>query len=352
MITNQSNIPLFGQAWELTVTYATAAGSAQTTITASAWQPEALRMTFDVLQSTLPSPWWFADIVIYNMNEQNIQNTLLNATWATLKAGFQDGPNLYSVIWDGPVFQVLFDREDVTDQRVTLHCVATPLALDSIVNFSSGVFSSQEQIVARMASEVGLPPINPAQGTQGNLAHSRMTAKQFPRGRTVFGSVSKHLNKIAKDNFVTMFQDGTQAYMSEYSDGKSVPTPEIIYAPPVFGAGQTKPLPPNVTTSILGTPQQTLFGVIFSVLLDPRLKVKVPVQVVALDRTTVFEQLALSPNPNSGFPSALTSDLTFFVGQVRHSGDTRGNTWRTEVTGYTTTYAAGLAGGIFAAGVG
>ena len=30
-------------------------------------------MTFDVLQSTLPSPWWFADINIYNLTSQQAQ---------------------------------------------------------------------------------------------------------------------------------------------------------------------------------------------------------------------------------------------------------------------------------------
>jgi len=345
-----SSLPLWGQAWELVVTYATATGAQQTTITASAWQPEALHMTFEVLQSTLPSPWWFADISIYNFNKAEAKNTLVNATWATLKAGFQTGPNLYSIIWDGPVFQVLFDQENVVDQRVTLHCVANPQQLTQIVSFATGPWAAQQQIVARMIDAAGAPPIDPARGTQGQQANQIMSAKQYPRGYGCFGKVGKYLAELASDNFITTFQDGQQAYLTEmYNDNLE---PDVIYAPPPAPGPQAPSLSPGTTASIIGTPRQTLYGVMFTVLLDPRLKVKLPIQVVALDPSTVFQQLPLLPNPNSGFPSPLTSDLKLFVAQVRHTGDTRGNDWQTEVTGYTTTYAAGLIEGIFAPGAG
>lgn len=342
-----STLPLFGQAWELVVTYATATGQQQVTITSNAWEPEALRMTFEVLQTTVSNPWWFADIVIYNLNDQTIQNTLYNATWCTLRAGFQTGPNKYAVIWDGPVFQVLFDRENVVDRRVTLHCVANPTQLADIVAFSVGPFASQQQLVARMAAATGLPPIDPSQGTQDAAVNQRMTAKQFPRGRGVFGKVSKYLVQMAEDQFSQTFQDGRQAYMGDINNGDL--TPAVIYAPVAAPGPSVAPLPSGVTASIVGTPRQTPFGIIFEVLLDPRMKVQLPALVVQLDRSTVYQQLTLAPNPNSGFPSPFTSNLTFFVSQVRHHGDTRGNDWQTEVTGYTTTYAQGLPYGIFSA---
>lgn len=347
-----SNIPLWGQAWELTITYAQKDGtpSPPTTISSNSWEPEPLRITFEVVQSTLPSPWWFADINIYNLNDPTTQNTLLNATWCTLKAGFQTGDNLYSTIWDGPVFQVLFDREAVVDQRLTLHCVANPLILDQIVNFAVGPGATQQQLVARMAASIGLPPIDPGSGTQSQYAFEQMSAVVYPRGKTVFGKMSKYLEQIAGDHFISVFQNGQQAFMTEIGNqsGGAV-KPSITYAPPLPPSPQQATLPAGVTASIIGTPRQTLFGVIFEVLLDPRLKVKAPPMVVALDRSATFQQLPLAPNPNSGFPTALTADLTFFVGQVRHTGDTRGNAWQTEVTGYGTAYAQNVTNGVFAA---
>jgi len=334
-----SNIPLWGQAWELVVTSTTATGnSQQTTITSNAWEPDALRMTFDVLQAMNSSPFWFADINIYNLNDQTAQNILLNATWATLKAGFQTGPNLYSIIWDGPVFQTLFTRENVVDQKTTLHCVANPFVMDAIASFATGPFTSQAQLTAKMAAQIGLPPLTQAQGTVGTVAAQRMAAVQYPRGNTVFGKVPRFLKQIADSNFLQQFQDGQQAYISEIDTGNR--TPDLIYSPP-FPPGYTTAqlgLSPNVTESIIGTPAQIQQGVVFTVLLDPRLKVQLPPLLVQLQRTQI-NQLSRTPSVNSDLPTALTSDLTFFVGQIRHTGDTRGNDWQTEVTGWSTAYA-------------
>lgn len=341
---SQSGQPLWGQAWELTITCATAGGGSQSTVVSSnAWEPEALRVTFDVLQAMNTAPLWYADISVYNLDDQTAQNIALNASWATLKAGFQFGSQISSIIWDGPVFQVLYTREQVVDQKLTLHCVAVPGDLSTIVNFSMGKFSSQQQLLARMIQETNLPPINPANGTQGVVASQRMTATQYPRGNTVFGKVSRFLAQVADSNQVQTWNDGKQAYVSEADNGNR--TPSLIYSPP-FPPGSTgndSGLPSGTNQSIIGTPQQIQQGVVFTVLLDPRLKVQLPPLLVQLVRTniTLLERIP-NPNDSSGLPTALSSNLLFFAAQVRHTGDTRGNDWHTEVTGWSTAYAQTL----------
>ena len=112
MSSPSSGTPLWGQAWELTITCATSGGGSQsTTISSNTWEPEALRITFDVLQAMNTSPLWYADISIYNLDDQTAQNIAVNAAWATLKAGFQFGAQMSSIIWNGPVFQALYTRE-------------------------------------------------------------------------------------------------------------------------------------------------------------------------------------------------------------------------------------------------
>jgi hypothetical protein len=338
----QSNMSLWGQAWELTITCATAGGGASTTVvSSSAWEPEALRVTFDVLQAFNSAPLWYADISVYNLDDQTAQNIALNATWATLKAGFQFGPQVSSIIWDGPVFQTLYTREQVVDQKLTLHCVALPGALGDIVSFSMGQFSTQQQLLARMIQETNLPPVGPANGTQGAVANQRMMATQYPRGNTVFGRVSRFLTQLADSNQVQSWNDGTQAYISEVDNGNRTPT--YIYSPafPPGGTGNTAGLPPNTNQSIIGTPQQIQQGVVFTVLLDPRIKVQLPPLLVQLVRTNIalLERL---PTVNSELPTALASNLLFFAAQVRHTGDTRGNDWQTEVTGWSTAYGQTL----------
>jgi hypothetical protein len=242
---------------------------------------------------------------------------------------------------------VLFDREQVVDFRVTLHCVANPLVMDDIIGFSMGPFASQAQLVAKMASETGLPAITSANGTLSSYAQQALSAKQYPRGNTVFGKTGKYLHQIADDQFMTTWRDGNKAYMSQISDGDAIPTPDLIYSPPFppnTAAGLN--LPNGTTQSIIGTPRQTPFGVIFTVLLDPRLKVQLPPLVVQLVRTLIT-QIAVQPGQTAASP--MSANLSFFVAQVRHTGDSRGNDWYTEVTGYGTTYASNLLDGVFAA---
>ena len=337
-----SNQALWGQAWSLVVTSTTATGPQQTTISYMDWQPEALRITFDVLQAMNSQPLWTADIAVYNADADTVQ-VLLTATWVTLSAGFQTGPNQAAVIWSGPVFQTNFTLENVVDQKVTLHCVASPLAelMNNIVSFSTGPFSSQLKLVQKMAAQVNIPTISYEQGTAGRVAQQRMNAVQYPRGKTVFGSIAKYLNDVADSNFLQTWRDGKQVYISEVDTGNR--TPDFIYSPafPPGGVQQSVNLPLGTTQSIVGTPQQIQQGAVFTVLLDPRLKVQRPPLLVQLAETQVT-QLLRTPSINGKLPTILTSDLSFFVSQVRHVGDSRGNEWHTEVTGWSTGYAQAL----------
>jgi hypothetical protein len=338
-----STFPLFGQAWRLVITSATATGYQQTTVGSEDWTTESLRVTFDVLQAMNTSPIWYADISIYNLDDALRQDLILNATWATLSAGFQNktSPAYLGVIWDGPVFQTIFTQEQVVDKKLTLHCVAIPGQLDNIVSFSMGQFSSQQQLVARMSDASGLPPISVGNGNQGAIAAQRMQSVMYPRGNTVFGKVSKYMSLLADSNQLQTWNDGKQAYISEVQNDNTAPS--LIYAPP-FPLGyvpQAQDQPPGTTNSIIGTPEQIQQGVIFTVLLDPRIKVTLPPLVIQLVRTQIT-QLVRTPSVNSELPTPLSSNLTFFAGQVRHSGDTRGNLWQTEVTGWSTAYAQTL----------
>jgi hypothetical protein len=343
-----STIALWGQAWELTIESQTAGGDVQTTvISTNSWEPESLRITFEVLQSTIQSPWWFADIVIYNMDPSDIASIALNAVKVTLKAGFQTGPSLSSVIWSGPVFQVLLDQENVVDTRVTLHCVSNPLVMEDVVSFSLGAFASQAQVLAKMASQIGLPPIDQASGTLNDTASTALNAKQYPRGNTVFGKLGKQLDLVAGDQNLSTFRNGAQAYMTSFGDGKTSPTPNLTYAPPnPPNTTTSSTLPAGTTQSIIGTPRQFPEGVIFTVLLDPRLQVQLPVLVVRLVGTLVTQVVR---QIGGSFVTPLSANLVFFVGQVRHVGDSRSNDWYTEVTGYNTTYGTSLLDGVFAA---
>lgn len=337
-----STIPLWGRAYKLTVKYASASGEGQQEIISqSAWEPEALRITFDILETVLPSPYWFADVTVYNLNNPEMQNFLFNAYWLTFEAGFQTGPSKSSIIWDGPVLQVLFDREDVIDFKITFNCVASVPLLDyGFVNFASGRYSSQLQLVSKMISQIGGELNTQVSQTAQNI----MSAKTYPRGKTLFGRISKYLWQMADSNFLSNWVAGNQHYISEISTPGSSITPSLIYAPPLPKSYSSSAQGSNITYSILGVPRQTPFGVIFTVLLDPRLVVKVPPLLVQIDNAVISQ---LKVIPNQTVMTTLDQGQNFVAAQIHHYGDTRGNDWATEVTGYNLTYAQGLLSGTF-----
>jgi hypothetical protein len=183
-----------------------------------------------------------------------------------------------------------------------------------------------------------------AAGNVGPVAQQRMNALQYPRGKTVFGSIAKYLVQISDHNFVQFWQDGKQAYLSEVASGAT--TPSLIYSPafPPGGIQAAVNLPAGTTQSIIGTPQQVQQGAVFTVLLDPRLKVSAPPILVQLAETQIAQMMRTPTVQSESPPSILTADLSFFVSQVRHVGDSRGNDWYTEVLGWSTGYAEKLLG--------
>src|ERR1700691_5251043 len=72
-MSNTSSLSLWGRAWQLLII---AANGDEYTLSSSSWDPEALRITFDILESVLPSPYWYADISVYNLNDATAQNIL------------------------------------------------------------------------------------------------------------------------------------------------------------------------------------------------------------------------------------------------------------------------------------
>lgn len=334
-----SSIPLWGRAWKLSVKLA---DNSVQVLSQSSWDPEALRVVFEVLETTLPSPYWFADVTVFNLNKPELQNLLFNAVWLTLEAGYQFGPSVSTIIWDGPVLQVLFDRQNVVDFTMRFNCLAGPwLIEEQFINVAAGPMSSQLQIVSKMIDQIN----GNVSAQLSSKAQALLSAKQYPRGKTVFGKVSKYIGQMSEDNFLSTWIQGNQHYMSELYDPSINVDPDLTFGPPFPPGYNTSNADDGITRSIIGVPKQSQFGCIFTVLLDPRLKVQLPPLLVKLDKT-VIQQLkiqygqVLTPLDQSGL---------FIAAQVRHYGDTRGNDWHTEVTGYTRGYSQGLLNGVFLA---
>jgi hypothetical protein len=334
-----SQIPLWGRAYKLSVK--TSDGNT-VVLSQAGWEPEALRFTFDILETTIPSPWWYALVKVFNLNDVSEQNLLYNAVWLTLEAGYQSGPSKSSIIWDGPILQTMFNRENVVDLTITFNCLAGPWFLEEqFITVGQGRMSSQYDAVSRMISQIN----GDVDAQTSAKAKKLLQAKQYPRGKTIFGNVSKYIAEMSQDNFLNNWIDGAQSYLSELYNPDVQVTPEVVYAPPFPADYVPTGYNENITRSIIGVPRQSQFGVILEVLLDPRMTVKLPPILIKIDQS-VIQQLKvqymqlLTPLDQSGL---------YIAAQIRHHGDTRGNDWYTEITGYTRGYAQGLLEGEFTA---
>lgn len=348
-----STTPFFGRSYELSIT---TKSSGQTIIVSSdTWEPEALRFTFDIRQIAFGqgSAYWFADIEIFNCDGtipgsgNNLAQTVISeGDQVTVRAGYQaDGDP--QIIWQGQVFQPVWERIDVTDYKLTLHCfLGRAFSSQNFINQALTTVSTARQ----QAEYIAANSVNPIPLTQGQLnVLDTLAPGQLPGGKTYFGNPHDYLVAIARHNGMVSWLDQngfnmaplynpTDPAVSSTSNaqtpqGSTLPVPVgpilATYAPcsplqgPPIKAGD------GTTLSLIGTPQQTQYGVNFKVLLDSRIKMAAPLPQVKLALQYIRQaQLQIGTLPARPLVSQ------YVVVGVRHVGDTRGNPWYSEVMAY------------------
>ena len=311
MSNQTSKTPLFGRAWSLTVTPPSDSGSAGpgTTISSSAWDPETLRITFEVDLPAFASAW-FAKIDIWNLDATTAQQLIYGqGATVSLEAGYQLKP--YGLIFQGVVYQALYERVGVVDSKVTLMCyTGMKEVLGNFASFRGEAQSTQAALIGKMIAGANTPI------TVGNISTELLTSTKLPRARAFFGDPSKFVDAVAAAN-------NMQAWYG--FDGLNIST---------MGADDAVPtLTYTATTGILGTPQQTQDGVTFRVALDNRPMVQNPPMQVNISGSTI-KQL---PVAVGSYRPILDANGLYLVNGVQHVGDSRGQDWYTIINGFTST---------------
>ncbi len=298
---------LFGRRWEILIVTNPQGGS-QTVlrIASDGFKTEGLRALFEVSQVGYPA-WWYGDVTFYNLNSETAQVIIKEGYEVIVSAGYDKGA--YGQLFKGKVFQPLWERENVTDFKVTLRCmVGRDLTSQNFVNFTNKRLATQREIVANMA-KAAYNPI-PLGVVTDNLPKAKL-----PRAYVAFGDPRDTLNNVARGNNSQWFISDRGLELGNMTE---VPSDvALVYTP---------------STGLVGTPQQTEEGVNFRVLLDPRLKVKYPPMQVKIDQTQT-RQIKRAVGDNVF--TVLDRDGMYLVGGLKHYGDTRGNDWYSEVVGIT-----------------
>ncbi len=315
-----SSIPLFGHKYDLTVT--TVQGD-QILLSSDSWEPEALRITFDVRQTGYQATW-DAEICVYNLNSATTQLLITQGAQVELNAGYQVGSN-YGLIFSGIVFRVMFEKQDVTDYKLTMQCITgLEQYLNAVVNLATGPFQTQQQIIAAMAAGASTP-------FQVSHTNDKLAQQRLPCPKVMFGNPKKYIENIARQNNLTWTATANGLYIENFN--LATPTADLTYSP-LIPIGDTTTVPiPGVTYSIQGTPQQIDQGVVFRVNLDARVQIKLPPMGVKIDNTVIRQQ----PVQFGSFPPILSQDGIYAVAGIRHIGDSYGaSLWTTEIHGVIT----------------
>jgi hypothetical protein len=302
--------PLFGRKWKISIfTQPDANGNSQQIVLSDSTKEQttgALRAVFEI-----DKPGWstpnYSDITIYNL-DTNGNIPFAQGQRVLVEAGYDTGA--YGVIFDGQLFQPIWDRPEVVDYTLLLHCIDGMDKLDqNLINKSIGAGATYASQVKAIADNAKMPlPIQ--------FITPDLKVHQLPRGKSYFGDAKNYLDGVAKANNAQWWLEDGKLTLSQLTDISKEEA--LVYSP---------------DTGLIGTPQQTQAGVLFKVCLDPRIKIRRPGMQIKLDNVLVRTMMV----SQGLIASLLDQDFYCTIGRVRHIGDTRGGEgapWYTEVLGY------------------
>lgn len=274
----------------------------------SDYEDQSLHVTFKIEKFGWKTPN-FSEIVVYNLNPQDENMVIRTGSRILVEAGYVNGN--YGVIYDGSIFQPMWEREDNVTTKVTFMCIdAMDILYKNHVAAVFGPLKHQKDCVLAMAAEARRPfKIAKISDYMGNA--------QLARGKVFFDSPAYYMRKYAQQYGTVMSAIDRKVYIDRPQD----PIPANL-------VDQALVLSPG-SGGLVGTPQQTQDGITFTCLLNPRIKVFKPEPMLVKIDNKIIRQMTI-PYDTPGF-SRLSQDGAYRVIGISHSGDTRGNDWYTTV---------------------
>jgi hypothetical protein len=321
LVTNTyPNNPLFGRRWKVSVLVPkvknTISKKAEDydayVLSDSDYEDKSLRVTFDIVKQ-FGIAINFSMISVYNVRP-NIRNLLIESgARVQVEAGYINGH--FGMIYDGQVFQPMWEREDYVTEKITFKCVD---GHDSLYgNWTKGCsaeMDDQKNIVLQMCKQA-TKPVDIVHFAEG-LVNNRLS-----RPKVYFDKPIWYIKKFAQ-------QSGT---LPTIKAGEiAIDRPQQIDATRV-----ALKLSPGVAGEeggggLIGWPQQTQDGISLTCLLNPNIDIFWPSMLVQIAtkwiRQTEFVMGSTSPKP-------LDAQSVYKILGVNHIGDTRGQEWYTKMTG-------------------
>jgi|GEM_PF-813037 hypothetical protein len=205
-----------------------------------------LRCTFNIVKTIQMQPN-MSEITIYNLNAQTENSIMTSGKRVTVEAGYEG--TQFGLIFDGDILQILRGRENGTTFTLTI----TALDSDRAINFEIANYSIVRGQTARNIVE---HIVNKAQNPidLGSIS-DRLNGPKLTRGKAMFGKASDYLRQIAKTYELQHYTDDGKLNLIHLDD---LPKDEIVEL--------------STDSGLLGTPEQSDYGVNGQCLLNPQIK--------------------------------------------------------------------------------
>ncbi|WP_027633390.1 phage protein [Clostridium hydrogeniformans] len=205
-----------------------------------------LHCTFNITKTIQMEPNT-SEITIYNLNAQTENTIMISGVRVTIEAGYEGIQ--FGLIFDGDILQTIREKEGSTTYKLTI------IALDSdrAINFDIANFSiTRGQTARSMVDHIVSKAQNPI--SLGSISN-QLSGQTLTRGKVFFGKSSDYLRQIAKSNNMQYYMDNGTLNLINMDD---LPEGEIFELSPKSG--------------LIGTPEQTDYGISGQCLLNPQIK--------------------------------------------------------------------------------
>ncbi len=264
-----------------------------------------LRIKFVVKRSDVMTPN-VADIRVYNVEKNTAERIQKEFSRVKLEAGYEGN---YGVIFQGNIKQVILGRESATDTFIDI------VAGDGDRAFNFAVVNKTIAAGAKLNDQVNaaIDSMSTRGVSAGHLGEFPET--QLPRGKVMYGNARNYLRDVASTSekaWSIQDEQVTFVGLKTYLPGEAV----VLTS----------------DTGMIGTPQQTTWGVNVKCLLNPLIKTggRIKIDNASVEKYKLNIEVKQSA---ANYPAPLTADGIYYVSLVEYQGDTRGVDWYASIVG-------------------
>lgn len=258
-----------------------------------------LKCVFAIEKSMAETPN-YSEITIYNLSAQTENTLIKSGQRIILEAGYEG--EQYGLIFDGDIVQIFRDKEESVSYKLIL------LAQDGDLFLNKGVINTSLKAGQTPRTIVNSLSTNAENAIQLGSISDNLQNKELARGKICFGLAKDYLRQIAKSEQASFYVNDRQVNIVKAQD---------------MPKGQALKL--NAQTGLIGTLEQTETGIKGKCLLNPKLNLN---SFLSIDNNSV----RLQKISRDSKIRQLDQDGIYRIISLKHSGDTRGDSWYTEFT--------------------